>query len=534
MSDIKKMKELFESLRKMDPKMSQALANVRAGRGTPADANIIARGMYTDTMVPKMGNKAAYQDHLSRNENSGYHVHADLNDLKQLNTQHTEKGGDEAITKFGHVASEVSRMFGGKSFRNGGDEFKFWFHKPEQAHGFAREVRKRLESHPKIRGTHNLASAFGIGYSSDHAEKALDAAKSTLGTKDPQTKRRANNYPYGSAPTVIHSLTHEPAPEGWKPPKGKPAEFKPKAPAPAPQGMGYHNPLAKMDVTVPAPHPEQRTDITPKGVPNNGSHPSAYEWHDGHTGHHVLTKDEMKPAAHPHADGAIPGTKNDQAAGKGVATYHEFAKDYGTISPGKKTNLFHYDYRPHAGKLDDLVSRHGFKAYVAGGKYGKPDLANRNYNSGHLMIYDPTPGAGGDFGDEHYTKTWRTAHELAHGVTYPALNAKYGEGRRIGKLGTHRTPREAKRAVEWEWMAAHTQRAQAEAMGMHIPDELFHRELNTVMHDAVHRAVTGKFTEPSDEGFQPHSHKVPLEHALGMIDHHARRLGLTHDDALLK
>jgi hypothetical protein len=264
------------------------------------------------------------------------------------------------------------------------------------------------------------------------------------------------------------------------------------------------------------------------------SHPHAYEWHDGHTQHYEQLA-KADPSSHPHTDGAIPNQHptNEQAAPKGVATYPEFAKPYGAVSPGKKTDLFHYDYRPIAHKVDAAVKHHGYQVYTAGGKYGKPDLAHKNYNTGHLMIYDPTPASGGDFGDEAYTRTWRTAHELAHALTYPEVNAKYGEGRRIGKLGTHRTPNEAKRAVEWEWMAAHKQREMAQQMGMHVPDELFHRELNTVMHDAVHRAVTGQFTDPSDEGFQPHSHKVPLEQALGMVDQHAARLGLTHPQALL-
>src|SRR5690606_22450712 len=112
-------------------------------------------------------------------------------------------------------------------------------------------------------------------------------------------------------------------------------------------------------------------------------------------------------------------------------------------------------------------------------------------------------------------------------------NAKYGEGRRLGKLGV-RTPREAKRAVEWEWMAAHKQRELSEKLGLRIPDDVFARELNTVMHDAVHRAVTGQFTEPSDEGFHPHSRIVPLETALSMIDEEAKKLGLRHDDDTLR
>lgn len=680
---FKKMFELFADLRKMDPALAQALANIRAGRGTAADANLLARGMYTDTMVPKMGNKMAYNDFLSRNGDKGYHVHADMNDFGQINKFHGETMGDDAIKRFGTIASEVSRMFGGKAFRNGGDEFKFWFHKPEHAHGFARELRARLEKHPKIGGTHNLAASIGIGFNRDHAESALLEAKKQLG---PTVDGKRNNlHKVGDAPTVIHSKSHEAPPPGWSATKFTPTEAPKQTPNLAPTGLKFHNPLAKNAAPELSRRPIPSTDhpalsgeklgimtadnpmhptgitggnaaleaelrqrnlkfekitgkytpgalensfiiygvspkdmmemgkkygqdsvihshrgshrmiytngdkegmfhigdghtqfdtepemfystavhngqplhfaynfdfdtlhasnVAPDAVQGATAHPHGYEWHDGHTDHHgeeVVKHDIVppNPTKHPHVDGAIPKPStphiNEQAAGKGVKTYAKFAAPYGEVKPGTKSNLFHYDYRPHEDKINHLLNQHGFQVYIAGGKHGKPDLASRNYNTGHLMIYDPTPSSGGDFGDEAYTRTWRTVHELSHGLTYGQLNSKYGEGRRIGKLGTHRTPREAKRAVEWEWLAAHKQREITEHLtGQKVPDELFHRELNTVMHDAVHRAVTGQFTEPSDEGFVPHSHKVPLEVALGMIDNEARSMGLAHDDAIL-
>jgi hypothetical protein len=255
-------------------------------------------------------------------------------------------------------------------------------------------------------------------------------------------------------------------------------------------------------------------------------HPNSYPW-VGRADE--LLKDDPNPAQHPHSS-----SLNEQAAGKGAPTYQKFAQAYGTVNPGTKSNLFHYDYRSNLPGVDELVAKHGFQTYLAGGKYGKPDLGKRNYTTGHLMVYDPTPASGGDFGDEAYTKSWRQVHELAHALTLPTINAKYGEGRRIGKLGIHRTPNEAKRAVEWEWHAAHKQRELGEQLGIKVPDDVFHKELNTVMHDAVHRAVTSQFTEPSDEGFVPHSHKVPLEHALGVIDQEAKGMGLKHDNDLLK
>lgn len=267
------------------------------------------------------------------------------------------------------------------------------------------------------------------------------------------------------------------------------------------------------------------------------AHPSAYAWGD---------YDEVLAKSHPHtwdqnkatADlgtpkpaptgqaGGVTG-QNNQAAGVGVGTYAQFAGAYGKVhGPTKPTDLKHYDYSGRSDAVNGLLQQHGYNVYYAGGKYGKPDLANKNYNTKHLMVYDPDPGSGGDFGEREYTDNWRKVHELAHALTYPELNATYNEGRRIGKLGYHRTAHEATRAVHWEWLAAHKQRELNAHLGIHVPDDVFHKELNTVMHDAVHRAVTGKFTEPSGEGFEPSTQKVPLEHALSMVEQNAGRLGL--------
>lgn len=255
--------------------------------------------------------------------------------------------------------------------------------------------------------------------------------------------------------------------------------------------------------------------------PEVARHPHAYEWHDPHTEHYSTPVVAHEPPIPP-----SPKDINEQAAGVGVATYEQFAKHYGTIKPGTKGPTVIYPYHGKLAEAQKLVKDHGYEVYYAGGKYGRPDLAKKNYNTKHLMIYDPSPESGGDFKDRDYTDTWRQIHELAHALTYPEINKLYGEGRRIGKLGTHRTMHEAQRAIHWEWLAAHMQRELSKKFGIHISDTEFNRELNTIMHDAVHRAVTGKFTEPSDEGFHPHAHKIPLEVALKLLQDEAKRLGL--------
>lgn len=262
------------------------------------------------------------------------------------------------------------------------------------------------------------------------------------------------------------------------------------------------------------------------------SHPNFYEWHDTHTSHHNPRPwDKQQAIETARQLGLI---KNDQAAGVGTPRYAEFASPYGTVNPGQKSNLLHYDYHNKLQDVAGVVARHGFKTYYAGGQHGKPDLANRNYDTGHLMIPDPTPQSGGDFGERNYTDAWRQMHELSHALTHHDVNKVYGEARRIGALGQHRTLHEAQRSVHWEWLAAHKQRELNKQIGIHVPDETFHKELNTIMHDAVHRAVTGKFTEPSQEGFTPHSHKVPLEVALDTVRKEGTRLGLAGHHELIR
>lgn len=228
----------------------------------------------------------------------------------------------------------------------------------------------------------------------------------------------------------------------------------------------------------------------------------AVPWHEAHTAHnhqgHLMgvlvpasffhTGLSKAMPSHPHTSahgtaadfgGGVAVKGNEQAGVAGTSkAYGRFAAPYGTVDKSNPSTLKHYPLEGRQQQADALVSHHGYQTYYAGGKHAKPDLSKRNYNTGHLMVYDPTAGSGGDFGDTSYTDAWRKTHELAHALTLQQLNQKYGEGRRMGSLGRHRTMREAKRAVEWEWLAAHKQRDLLGQMGVNVSDDDFHRELN--------------------------------------------------------
>lgn len=288
-----------------------------------------------------------------------------------------------------------------------------------------------------------------------------------------------------------------------------------------------------------------------KGTP----HPHSYAWHDGHTGHHgrtighgeiltdeeyqnlfrLIKKEELSPTP-PRTD-LLPAAPyehvNHQSASKGAEAYHKYAAPYGQVNPATPSHLKFYPMHGKAKEVDGLVKQHGYTVYYAGGGHGRANLNERNYNTNHLMLWDPSADSGSSFGDQEYTDSWRKVHELAHALTHKDLNATYGEGRRIGPLGKQRTTREALRAVHWEHLAATKQRELSAQIGIHVSNEDFNREYNTIMHDAVHRAVTGRFTSPDEEGFVPHSHQIPLETSLGLVREAAHSMGLGDEHALV-
>lgn len=242
------------------------------------------------------------------------------------------------------------------------------------------------------------------------------------------------------------------------------------------------------------------------------AHPNFYEWHDGHTDHHNPRPwDKQNAMETARSLGLIKAEP--------VSEFPRFAISYGQLTPGVRPNLQHYDYKNKLQAVQDLVSKHGFKVYYAGGKHGKGDPANRNYNTGHLMV-DPGP--------DDATNAWRQMHELAHALVHQDLNNVYGEGRRVGKLGQHRTMNEAMRAVHGEHLAALKQRELSKQIGVHIPDDVFNKEYNTIMSDAVHRVSTGQMQSPEEAGFTPHSHQVPLSHSLDIVRNEGKAMGLKH------
>ena len=202
-----------KDLLKSDVSLSEALKIAR--QHNPEAGKVLARHIYTDTLVPRVGNNYAYNDFLSRHRNSGVHVSMDANSFGAINKEHGFEHGNEAIKQMFNTASDVSRKHGGKLFRVGGDEGRLHFPNEERALGFAQEFKDRLSQNPKIAGKHQVSVSMGIGHNPEHAEKALLSAKDQLG---PLVEgKRAKIAPPGQEATVWHSALHEPKPPNWTP-----------------------------------------------------------------------------------------------------------------------------------------------------------------------------------------------------------------------------------------------------------------------------------------------------------------------------
>jgi len=220
-NQIKKMEDLFETyLGKAEEEenamdFATMLAHMRAAeaaghlpKGTSAAAT---RHGYEDSMIPGMGNKAAWNDFHAQKK-PGVYVGLDGTDFSAINNSHGHAVGDQAIKAFGgavKAAAEEAAPGAYKSFRPGGDEINVHLPSHEHAARFARALHQRLEAMPAIGGVHKLAMGMGFGTTPEEADKALYKAKDQkyLPGQDriPQRERK-RAFPIGQAPNMAHSL----------------------------------------------------------------------------------------------------------------------------------------------------------------------------------------------------------------------------------------------------------------------------------------------------------------------------------------
>lgn len=174
----------YESLAKIEPELAAALGQVRsavqAGHVHPNVFKQLSRSLFTDTLLPMMGNRKAYQDFMAR-PREGVHIHMDGNSFGSINKAHGHEVGNQAIIAMGKaLRAALDESVGrknGKLFRTGGDEFIAHVPSPDHAAMFSRNLRTKLEAIPAVRGTHQLSMSVGYGNHPEHAEEALKIAK---------------------------------------------------------------------------------------------------------------------------------------------------------------------------------------------------------------------------------------------------------------------------------------------------------------------------------------------------------------------
>jgi hypothetical protein len=209
-------------------------------------------------------------------------------------------------------------------------------------------------------------------------------------------------------------------------------------------------------------------------------------------------------------------------------------------NPGQDTKklFMHYPLEGIKHKLDEYLQRSGWTYGMFGGKYGPADF-KKSYPQKNVWIYDPSAEKGSFF-DEEYTKMWRVPHEIAHGETNEILTKMYGgQGKRLGALGVPTKFKgrdvpplslaDAMRALDWEDLAFRRQREIYEKeFGIKISDADFNSEYAGNMADALHRVLSGEFSDPGVLGILPKalSPKQVLKDAKKVLMERADDLGL--------
>lgn len=143
----------------------------------------VRKELYNDEMIPSIGNKRAFKEHLANEGRGGVHIMLDANDFKSINDELSHEHGDHAIKAMGQaMRNAVDKTVGpdkAKVHRFGGDEFHIHVPTHDHAAVVLRQLRNELESVPAIGGTHKLSMSAGIGTDTTSADRALNEGAKT-------------------------------------------------------------------------------------------------------------------------------------------------------------------------------------------------------------------------------------------------------------------------------------------------------------------------------------------------------------------
>ncbi len=197
----------------------------------------LRRELYVDEMVPGVGNKRAFLEHLNSGPRTGVYAALDANHLKAINDALGHEAGDSAIKATGNaMRAAIDGTVGSgkaKSWRVGGDEFYLHANSHDEMAQILRHLRGGLEAVPPLGGTHKLSVSVGLGPDHLIADQALYHAKGAKEAKiralggDPEDRKSPIR-----APDAMYAHSLHPGHEG---PLAVETERAPSVPKPMPQ-----------------------------------------------------------------------------------------------------------------------------------------------------------------------------------------------------------------------------------------------------------------------------------------------------------
>lgn len=171
---------------------------IECGQVSAQVEKVFRRLVFSDKMIPCIGNKYAFEEFLNK-QKVGLYCVIDINSFKQVNDLFGHSVGDEVIVKVGKAIRAASieryKLTGcrAKVFRVGGDEFVVFLDSAEDYQLFFQVLHNHISSLEYVAEQYKLSVSLGCGSSYEMADSFLLKAKEIKTTfLNNQTKNKFN------------------------------------------------------------------------------------------------------------------------------------------------------------------------------------------------------------------------------------------------------------------------------------------------------------------------------------------------------
>lgn len=184
---------------------------VAAGHLPQEHYDRIRKELFEDEMIPGMGNKRAFHEHMERAPTGHVYGFLDANNLKMTNDTLGHEAGDQLISNCGKaLRSAIDKTVGheqSKAWHLSGDEMAFSAPSHEHAAQILRQYRQELEALPPIGGLHKHSVSVGLGANPAQADQAMyhakEAKKAAIAATGADPEDRMARAPHSM---YVHSL----------------------------------------------------------------------------------------------------------------------------------------------------------------------------------------------------------------------------------------------------------------------------------------------------------------------------------------